>query len=119
MKRREFVRLLGSAAVAWPLAARAQSPDKIIAMLGAATPTTWGPMVASFEERLRELGWIEGRTAAFVYRWAEGDSSRYGQIAAELVQMKVDVIVTVGSAAAAVMRATSTIPIVLAAAVDP
>jgi putative tryptophan/tyrosine transport system substrate-binding protein len=76
-------------------------------------------MVASFEERLRELGWIDGRTITLVYRWAEGDSSRYAGIAAELVQMKVDVILTVGSAAATVMRATSTIPIVLAAAVDP
>ncbi len=88
-------------------------------MLGAASPATWGPMVASFEERLRELGWVGGRSAGLVYRWAEGDSSRYAPIAAELVAMKVDVIVTVGSAAATVMRATSTIPIVLAAAVDP
>jgi putative ABC transport system substrate-binding protein len=88
-------------------------------MLGAATPAAWGPMVTSFEERLRELGWIDGRTATLVYLWAEGDSSRYAPIAAELVAMKVDVIVTAGSAAATVMRATSTIPIVLAAAVDP
>ncbi len=88
-------------------------------MLGAASPAAWGPMVASFEERLRELGWIDGRTATLVYRWAEGDSSRYAPIADELVAMKADVIVTVGSAAATVMRATSTIPIVLAAAVDP
>jgi putative ABC transport system substrate-binding protein len=88
-------------------------------MLGAATPAAWGPIVASFEKRLGELGWIDGRTVALVYRWAEGDSSRYAGIAAELVHMKVDVIVTVGSAAATVMRATSTIPIVLAAAVDP
>jgi putative ABC transport system substrate-binding protein len=92
---------------AWPLAARAQSPTKTIAMLGAASPAGWGPMVASFEARLRELGWIDGRTAALVYRWAEGDSSRYAPIAAEFVAMKVDVI------------ATSTTPIVLAAAVDP
>jgi putative ABC transport system substrate-binding protein len=104
---------------AWPRTARAQAPGKTIAMLGAATPAAWGPMVTSFEERLRELGWIDGRTATLVYRWAEGDSSRYAGIAAELVAMKVDVIVTVGSAAATVMRATSTIPIVLAAAVDP
>ena len=106
-------------ATARPLAARAQTPAKTIAMLGAASAAAWGPMVASFEERLRELGWIDGRTATLVYRWAEGDSSRYAPIAAELVAMKADVIVTVGSAAATVMRATSTIPIVLAAAVDP
>ena len=118
LRRRDILVGLLSAG-AWPFAARAQSPGKIIAMLGAATPAAWGPMVASFEERLRELGWIEGRTATLVYRWAEGDSSRYAGIAAELVAMKVDVIVTAGSAAATVMRATSTIPIVLAAAVDP
>jgi putative ABC transport system substrate-binding protein len=104
---------------AWPLAARAQTPGKTIAMLGAASPAVWGPMVASFEERLRELGWIDGRTVTIIYRWAEGDSSRYAEIAAEFVAMKVDVIVTVGGAAATVMRATNTIPIVLAAAVDP
>jgi putative tryptophan/tyrosine transport system substrate-binding protein len=104
---------------AWPPAARAQSPAKTIAMLGAASAAAWSPMVASFEERLRELGWIDGRTIALVYRWAEGDSSRYAPIAAEFVAMKVDVIVTVGSAAATVMRATGAIPIVLAAAVDP
>jgi putative ABC transport system substrate-binding protein len=119
MRRRTFILVLGGAAAAWPLGAHAQSPGKIIAMLGAATAGAWAPMVASFEEHLRELGWIEGRTASLVYRWAEGDSSRYDGIAAELVQMNVDVIVTVGSAAAAMMRATRTIPIVLAAAVDP
>ncbi len=118
LRRRDILAGLLCAS-AWPLAARAQAPAKTIAMLGAASPAAWGPMVASFEERLRELGWIDGRTAALVYRWAEGDSSRYAAIAAELVAMKVDVIVTVGSAAATVMRATSTIPIVLAAAVDP
>jgi putative ABC transport system substrate-binding protein len=119
MRRRTFILVLGGAAAAWPLGSRAQSPGKTIAMLGAATAGAWAPMVASFEQHLRELGWIEGRTASVVYRWAEGDSSRYDGIAAELVQLNVDVIVTVGSAAAAVMRATRTIPIVLAAAVDP
>jgi putative ABC transport system substrate-binding protein len=118
LRRRDFMAGLGGA-VAWPLAARAQAPGKTIGFLGAASATAWAPMVASFDERLRELGWIDGRNAAIVYRWAEGDSGRYAGIAAELVQMKVDVIVTVGSAAATVMHATSTIPIVLAAAVDP
>jgi ABC-type uncharacterized transport system substrate-binding protein len=118
LRRRDILTgLLGAAA--WPRAARAQTPAKTIAMLGAASPAAWGPMVASFEARLRELGWIDGRTAALVYRWAQGDSSRYAPIAAEFVAMKVDVIVTVGSAAATVMRATGTIPVVLAAAVDP
>jgi len=118
LRRRDILAGLFCAG-AWPLAARAQTPGKTIAMLGAASPAVWGPMVASFEERLRELGWIDGRTVAIIYRWAEGDSSRYAEIAAEFVAMKVDVIVTVGGAAATVMRATNTIPIVLAAAVDP
>jgi putative ABC transport system substrate-binding protein len=118
LRRRDILAGLLCAA-AWPRAARAQSPGKTIAMLGVASSATWSPMVASFEERLRELGWIDGRTATLIYRWAEGDSSRYAGIAAELVAMKVDVIVTAGSAAATVMRATSTIPIVLAVAVDP
>jgi putative ABC transport system substrate-binding protein len=68
---------------------------------------------------LRELGWVEGRGLAIAYRWAEGDSGRYAAIAAEFVQMKVDVILSVGSAAPRLMQATRTIPIVLAAAVDP
>jgi putative ABC transport system substrate-binding protein len=76
-------------------------------------------MVSGFEARLRELGWIDGRNVTIVYRWAEADSDRFAKIAAEFVQMKVDVIVTAGSAVATVMRTTDTIPIVLAAAIDP
>jgi putative tryptophan/tyrosine transport system substrate-binding protein len=119
MQRRAFITLLGGATAVWPLAARAELPAKTIGVLGATSAAAWVPMIASFEERLRELGWIDGRTIAIVYRWADGNSSRFAGIAAELVAMKVDVIVTVGSAVATVMRATSTIPIVLAAAVDP
>ena len=76
-------------------------------------------MVASFEQRLRELGWIDGRTVAIVYRWADGKSDRFGEIATEFVGLKVDVILTAGSAVAAAKRVTSTIPIVFAVAVDP
>jgi putative ABC transport system substrate-binding protein len=76
-------------------------------------------VTAGFEARLRELGWIDGQTVRIIYRWADGNSSRYGGIAAEFVSLKVDVILTVGSAAASAMHATSTIPIVLAAAIDP
>ena len=68
---------------------------------------------------MRELGWIEGRTVAIEYRWAEGRSQRFAEIATEFVRLKVDVIVTVGSAAAVAKQATSTIPIVFAIAVDP
>jgi putative ABC transport system substrate-binding protein len=73
MRRREFITLLGGAAVAWPLAARAQQAGKLptIGYLGATTTSTQTQMVAAFAGRLRELGWIEGRTVAIEYRWAE------------------------------------------------
>ena len=121
MKRREFITLLGGAAVAWPLAARAQQPAKLptIGFLGAATPATWSLFVAAFVQRLRELGWIEGRTIAIEYRWAEGRGERFAEIAAEFVRLKVDVIVTVGAAVLAAKQATSLIPIVFAVAADP
>jgi putative ABC transport system substrate-binding protein len=77
------------------------------------------PLVAAFVQRLRELGWTEGRTIAIEYRWAEGRTERYAEIAAEFVRLKVDVIVTVGSAVTTVKQATAAIPIVFAAAADP
>src|SRR6266851_6437330 len=94
--RREFIALLGGAAAAWPLAARAQQPGKLptIGFLGANTPAAQSQWTAAFVQRLRELGWIEGRTIAIEYRWAEGHIERAVQIVAELVRMKVDVIVT-------------------------
>ena len=96
MRRRDFVALLGGAAAAWPVAARAQQPAKVptIGFLGAALPSSWGKWVAAFVQRLRELGWSEGRTIAIEYRWAEGRSERYAEIAAEFVRRNVDVIVT-------------------------
>jgi ABC transporter substrate binding protein len=120
MKRREFITLLGGAA-AWPLAARAQQPAKLptIGFLGAGTLSAWSLWIAAFVQRLRELGWIEGRTIAIEYRWAEGRSERFTEIGAEFVRLKVDVIVTVGTAVAALKQITSAIPIVFAAAVDP
>jgi putative tryptophan/tyrosine transport system substrate-binding protein len=120
MKRREFITLLGSAA-AWPLTARAQQSGKLptIGFLGAATALNWSPWLAAFVQRLRELGWIEGRTIAIEIRWAEGRSERYTEIAAEFVRLKVDVIVTSGAAVLAAKEATSVIPIVFAAANDP
>ena len=107
--------------VVMPLAARAQQPSKLptIGFLGAATPSAWGPYTAAFVTRLRELGWIEGRTIAIEYRWAEGRPERYAEIAAEFVRRNVDVIVTSGTAAGAVKLATSAIPIVFAVAVEP
>ena len=98
--RRKFLATLGGAAVAWPLAGRAQQPAKLptIGFLGSATASARSQWVAAFVQRLRELGWIEGRTVAIEYRWAEGNDERYTEIAAEFVRLKVDVIVTSGLA---------------------
>ena len=121
MKRREFITLLGGAAAAWPLAARAQQPAKLptIGFLGASTPLSWTLWTSAFVQRLGEVGWIDGRTVAIEYRWAEGRRERFAEIAAEFVQLKVDVIVTVGAAALAAKQVTPTIPIVFATATDP
>jgi putative ABC transport system substrate-binding protein len=121
MRRRQFITLVGGAAAAWPLTVRAQQPGKFptIGFLGAATLLSWSQWTAAFVQRLRELGWIEGRTVAIEYRWAEGRSERFAEIATEFVRLKVDVIVTVGGAVSAAKQATSVIPIVFAVAVDP
>jgi ABC-type uncharacterized transport system substrate-binding protein len=102
--RREFITLLGGAAAACPLRAGAQQPLKLptIGVLGAGTPSGWAHWVAAFVQRLRELGWVEGRTVAMEVRWAEGRPERYTEIAAEFVRLRVDVIVTVGSAVVAI-----------------
>src|SRR5262249_33613250 len=121
IRRRTFISLLGGAA-AWPLAARAQQagPPPTIGFLVPGTPTSHGQWVAAFVQRLRELGWIEGRTITIEYRWAEGRSERFAEIAAEFVRRKVDVIVTSATeAVVAAKQATSVIPIVIAAAGDP
>jgi putative ABC transport system substrate-binding protein len=119
MKRRDFVTLLGGAA-AWPLGAHAQQPGKlpIIGFLGsnASAMTAW---TAAFVGRLREHGWIESRTIAIEYRWSEGRVERFVEFAAEFVRQNADVIVAYGAAVPALKQATSTIPIVFAAATDP
>src|SRR3954453_9666175 len=99
MRRRDFVTLIGGVA-SWPLAARAQQATKLptIGFLVTASASAWGPWTAAFVQRLRELGWIEGRTIATEYRWAEGRSESYTEIAAEFVRRKIDVIVTSGGA---------------------
>jgi putative tryptophan/tyrosine transport system substrate-binding protein len=119
MKRREFIATVGGAAV-WPVAARAQQARKLptIGFLGA-DASAFGPWTAAFVTRLGELGWIDGRTVAIEYRWSEGRTERYAEIAAEFVRLKVDVIVTVGSAVPTVRKATTAIPIVFAVAIDP
>jgi ABC-type uncharacterized transport system substrate-binding protein len=121
LRRREFITLLGGAA-AWPVAARAQQPAKLptIGFLGATTPSAQSQWTAAFVERLRGLGWIEGRNVAIEYRWMEGRNERVAEIAAEFVQLRVDVIVVQGTAAVVgAKQATSVIPIVFALAGDP
>jgi len=119
MRRREFIALVGGAA--WPFVARAEQTGRLptIGFLGTASASTWTSWTTAFVDRLRELGWVEGRTIAIEYRWAEGHSARFAEIAAEFVRPKVDVIVTSGGAVLQVKKATSTIPIVFAIASDP
>ena len=122
MNRRQFITLLGGAA-AWPLAARAQqAPGRrpTIGYLGGADATSQRAWVDAFVQRLHELGWIEGRTVALEYRWAEGRPERYAEIAAEFVRLNVDVILAGGTEpAVAAKQATSIIPIVFSTAGDP
>src|SRR5689334_19435270 len=98
MRRREFIKLFGGAAVWRPLTARAQQVGKLptIGVLGTATASAWRNYTAPLVQRLSELGWVEGRTIAIQYRWAEGRNERFAEIAAEFVRLKVDVIVTTG-----------------------
>jgi len=119
LRRREFIILIGGAA-AWPLAAYAQRPAKvpIIGFLGS-NEVVWRPWTDAFTARLAELGWIDRRSVTIERRWAEGRSERYGEIAAEFVRLKVDVIVTFSPAAGIVKQATATIPIVFAIENDP
>ena len=122
MKRREFITLVGGAAAAWPLAAHAQQGDRLptIGFLGQSTRSAASEWVAAFVQRLRELGWTEGRTIAIEYRWSEGRAERAAQSAAEFVRLKVNVIVTSGTPQTlATKQATSIIPIVFATAGDP
>ena len=121
MRRREFITLVGGAA-AWPLAVRAQQGDRLptIGFLGQSTRSAASEWVAAFVQRLRELGWTEGRTIAIEYRWSEGRAERAAQSAAEFVRLKVNVIVTSGTPQTlATKQATSIIPIVFATAGDP
>ena len=119
--RRELLAALGGAAAAWPLAARAQQAAKLptIGYLGTAAASAWAPWTAAFVQRLHELGWIDGRTVAIQYRWAEGRSERSAEIAAEFVRLKVDVIVTGGNAAVAAKQASTIVPIVFTIVDDP
>ena len=122
MRRREFIAFVGTTAVAWPFAARAQQTGKVptIGILGPNTLSVDNLRLGALTQRLREFGWIEGRTIAIEYRWAEGREDHAAEIAAEFVRLAVNVIVTWGTAhVIAAKHATSIIPIVFAAAGDP
>src|SRR5262245_51081345 len=122
LERRSFITLLGGAAVAWPLAARAQQTTKLptIGFLGANNATFERASTDAFVQRLRELGWVENRTVAIEYRWAEGRDERFADIAGEFIRLKVDVILTYATPSSiAAKKATAVIPIVFAAAGDP
>jgi putative tryptophan/tyrosine transport system substrate-binding protein len=120
--RRKFIATLGGASLAWPPAARAQQPGKLrtVGYLGSGTATVQSQFALAFAQRMRELGWIEGKTLAIEYRWGEGRNDRFDAYATEFVKLGVDAIVTSASAPVlAAKRATAIIPIVFAANSDP
>jgi ABC-type uncharacterized transport system substrate-binding protein len=122
LKRRDLLTLLGGAAAVWPLAARGQQGGKLpsIGFLGANAASTQREWTAAFVQRLGELGWVEGRTIMIQYRWTEGRNEPATEFVAEFVRINVNIIVTSASANVLVAKqATSTIPIVFAAAGDP
>ena len=122
MRRRDVIKGIAGSVAAWPLAARAQQAAKLptIGFLGANNASFAMASIDAFVQRLRELGWIENRTVAIEYRWAEGREARFAEIAAEFVRLKVDVILTYATPSSiAAKKATAVIPIVFAAAGDP
>jgi putative ABC transport system substrate-binding protein len=122
MRRREFITLIGGAAVAWPRAARAQrTAISMIGFLGSAKAATFTPYLAGFRSDLQDTSYVEGRNVAIEYRWAEGDYGRLPEQAADLARQQVAIVVASGGAVAALAAraAAATIPIVFVIGDDP
>src|SRR5262245_53057266 len=118
IKRRDFITLLGGAAVAWPLSARAQQPAMPVIGLVSSGPRN-GDRVRAFLQGLSETGYVEGNDVAIEYRWADGRNDRLPQLVAELAGRRVAVLVTIGNATTLAAKETTTIPIVFIVSEDP